>query len=681
MRSKIIIALLLVGVSFLVMLNLPEILEQISFNFNLGKAEDLEIVGTVQDLGKWVDARQQGSYYANYNSLIRDDSGRMHLTYCSSGELFNPLYAPDWRPTTTYATDKVRYQYSDDNGKTWSGAQIIIQPFRENNKDNLYQGACTSSLIYYKGFYYLYFESSSPPSGILAVHVARSSNPAGPYEVLTYDGWKQIPTNSIWKPVLNPAIRSVPGAEEWLRTHENNGVWSNYWGAGIPRVTQKDGKLYLFFVDTTNWIIWADSSGIHEYGRAPKDMIPYTLVAVSEDPTRFENIYDNRLVNASGNEIWNTINPKYFPDENKFYNFYLKNVDGQNKIAYRTSVNGIVWSAEIAKTDAISGNLNPNEGDPSQADNIIQLFHHLVLLSDKEGKGKLSDLYMTYQKDHLFDNGPVGWQDTPDYKWYYGGVDIYGLKMNLQVSSTSILIVTTTLSPPTTTTITTTVAPTTITTAVPTTATILSTTTTTTIVPTTTTTLISTTITTQTPSTTITTKSPTTTITTILPVSPTLIRASGDTKVYKIISNKKLWIPTAESFVSQGLKWQDIQNSSKMLVTSYVRLKLARAVGDVKRYYLTESGLKRYIPNDEVFLSYGNRNEDIVEITQQELNSYPNNDLIKTEGDEKVYKLENGQKRWIKTAGAFNRLGFDWSKIAPVNQTEINSYLTGSVIE
>jgi len=49
-------------------------------------------------------------------------------------------------------------------------------------------------------------------------------------------------------------------------------------------------------------------------------------------------------------------------------------------------------------------------------------------------------------------------------------------------------------------------------------------------------------------------------------------------------------------------------------------------------------------------------------------------------GDHKIYKLENNQKRWIKTVEAFTKLGFDWTKIAPVNPTEFNAYPEGAPI-
>ncbi|MFH1112057.1 MAG: hypothetical protein V1712_03230, partial [Patescibacteria group bacterium] len=60
-------------------------------------------------------------------------------------------------------------------------------------------------------------------------------------------------------------------------------------------------------------------------------------------------------------------------------------------------------------------------------------------------------------------------------------------------------------------------------------------------------------------------------------------------------------------------------------------------------------------------------------------------ELVRTVNDTKVYKMypsgDTGQKRWIKTAEGFNRMGFDWDAIYEINTVDRNSYVTGTVIE
>ena len=82
-----------------------------------------------------------------------------------------------------------------------------------------------------------------------------------------------------------------------------------------------------------------------------------------------------------------------------------------------------------------------------------------------------------------------------------------------------------------------------------------------------------------------------------------------------------------------------------------------------------------------VFLSYGNKWSDILTVKPFELSAIPDNVLIRAASDQKVYKLENGTKHWIRTAETFNRLGYKWNEIAPVNAVELESYPLGAPIE
>jgi len=160
-----------------------------------------------------------------------------------------------------------------------------------------------------------------------------------------------------------------------------------------------------------------------------------------------------------------------------------------------------------------------------------------------------------------------------------------------------------------------------------------------------------------------------------------LIKTADNPKVYQIIGDRKLWISSPSVFNEHRFNWTDIDIVNSNEIDGYPRANLVQASGDEKVYYLTEGGLKRHIPSVEVFNSYDNNWEDIVEITSTELNAYPNNTLIRLTGDPRVYRLENNQKRWIKTATAFNRLEFNWNEIAPVNNTELNTYTEGNNIE
>lgn len=59
---------------------------------------------------------------------------------------------------------------------------------------------------------------------------------------------------------------------------------------------------------------------------------------------------------------------------------------------------------------------------------------------------------------------------------------------------------------------------------------------------------------------------------------------------------------------------------------------------------------------------------------------YPDGTLLRTEGDSRVFYIQNAQKRWVVSPEAFNVNGFNWSQIRPVSKMELDSYQTGEDI-
>ena len=116
-------------------------------------------------------------------------------------------------------------------------------------------------------------------------------------------------------------------------------------------------------------------------------------------------------------------------------------------------------------------------------------------------------------------------------------------------------------------------------------------------------------------------------------------------------------------------------------IDTYPQLYLARAEGSSKVYYISGGGYKKWIRNIEIFNSYDNNWDDVVLVSQKDLDIYPDVSLIRAKGGERVYKLEGSTKRWVKTAEIFNKLGYDWGAILTVNETEFNFYTEGSAID
>lgn len=164
-------------------------------------------------------------------------------------------------------------------------------------------------------------------------------------------------------------------------------------------------------------------------------------------------------------------------------------------------------------------------------------------------------------------------------------------------------------------------------------------------------------------------------------ISPRILKFSTNPQVYILLSNNMLkWIPNPEVFNFLGLDWKKIEQRSLSDKKLYKRASLLRARNDPKVYYITEAGKKRWIPTVEVFNSYNNRWEDILEVERIEIDSISDVQLIRKINDKKVYKLENGQKRWIETYEAFVRDGFKMEDVAPVNDLELNTWPEGERI-
>ncbi len=192
-----------------------------------------------------------------------------------------------------------------------------------------------------------------------------------------------------------------------------------------------------------------------------------------------------------------------------------------------------------------------------------------------------------------------------------------------------------------------------------------------------------------------------------------LYRAAGDPKIYSLeevneaqgIAIKHHLNMTAQQFITKGYKWEQVfvvnpeerdyyQTGDNITADdiggggSSCQVQagsLVRSTEGTKVYYIndTPKGLmKRWLINAEVFLSYGNKWEDIIEISPAQLEAYPLVNLIRSATDDKIYylDLDSKTKQWIKTVETFNSRGYDWDRVVIVNQTELEAYQDGGEI-
>jgi hypothetical protein len=105
---------------------------------------------------------------------------------------------------------------------------------------------------------------------------------------------------------------------------------------------------------------------------------------------------------------------------------------------------------------------------------------------------------------------------------------------------------------------------------------------------------------------------------------------------------------------------------------------IVKIVGDKK--------FKRLILSPHVFESYEHLKwENVKDVSQSVMDEYTTSDLVRAEGDTKVYKLtpdgDTGTKQWLNmTVEEFETAGYDWDAIYIINTTDRDAYTTGSEI-
>lgn len=245
-----------------------------------------------------VDARKGGFSYAYAPSIVVKN-GTYHVFFCSKA-----LLIPTW--------DAIRYTSSSD-GITWSIPRIMVLPSWENGMD---MAACDPSLVFYEGFYYLYYSSAmttSPNIFQTIIRVARSANIDGPYLTYTQRGtWESGPPD--------PQIIISP-----MQIHTTNPPG---YGAGQTSVIAQNGKLLMWYTDDSLFI--DGQPNLKTFMLESTDPVTWT-----PDPSRATNLLNQ-----------GSIDVKYDPSRGQFLMVRVENEFQSNAYLGRAvSIDGMHWNA------------------------------------------------------------------------------------------------------------------------------------------------------------------------------------------------------------------------------------------------------------------------------------------------------------------------------------------------
>lgn len=156
-----------------------------------------------------------------------------------------------------------------------------------------------------------------------------------------------------------------------------------------------------------------------------------------------------------------------------------------------------------------------------------------------------------------------------------------------------------------------------------------------------------------------------------------LIRRSGDTSVYLVVNGIRRHIPNPDVFNGYGFDWNDVKDVEQDVVDKYQEAYLIRASKDPNVYYI-HNGVRKLIPNMDIFRSYGDRVEDVQIVSMTERDAYPITNLIRLASSVDVYLIEGSVKRRVPSVAVFNQHGFDWARVISINQIEFDYYQTGT---
>jgi hypothetical protein len=117
---------------------------------------------------------------------------------------------------------------------------------------------------------------------------------------------------------------------------------------------------------------------------------------------------------------------------------------------------------------------------------------------------------------------------------------------------------------------------------------------------------------------------------------------------------------------------------------------LVRAAGEEK-VYLIEDGMKRWITDSATFVAKGYDWNKVVIISKTELGIYGDGKDITgsasmREGalvmgsSSRVYLIEGGKRRWVRDERTFISLGYDWNSIIRISDQELLRYAEGQML-
>lgn len=169
-----------------------------------------------------------------------------------------------------------------------------------------------------------------------------------------------------------------------------------------------------------------------------------------------------------------------------------------------------------------------------------------------------------------------------------------------------------------------------------------------------------------------------------------LARSSFGPEVYVIRDGKKEHIVSPDEFVKRGYKWDQIKivvsdelakisdfATGQKVEGAYLNGTLIRAEND-STVYIIVNGKKRPIPDPATFNNWGYKWDQIKEVPATKTSEFEDikvsSDIVRAQGNDKIYRIIGDKKLWIPTIKSFLDSGYKSNSEMEISQDDIADF-------
>ena len=177
-----------------------------------------------------------------------------------------------------------------------------------------------------------------------------------------------------------------------------------------------------------------------------------------------------------------------------------------------------------------------------------------------------------------------------------------------------------------------------------------------------------------------------------------LVKGKSGNKVYLLEDDMKRWIPSEAVFEGQELDWDEILVLEDVEMETYpdgdhVTYPDGTIIkGSGADVFVVSEERVRPVKSEKAFERLGYEWDKIVPVADEDLekfkvgtdlvetSDYPEGTLMQAEGTKGVYLIEGGKKKPITSSKVFNERRYDWDRVVKTAPVKVDSYETSTAV-